>query len=87
MLFQTTMTDYEIGYPKHNPRKGFNEETVKAPITMEMNMTTEEIYCIQQAREVLSKVAEERPEGWCSVLIKNLDEIVEKAHKVFVNKK
>ena len=81
------MTDYEIGYPKHLPGEGFTEENVKAPIILKMNMTTEEIYCIQQAREVLSKVAEERPEGWCSVLIKNLDEIVEKANKVFVNKK
>ena len=85
MLFQTTMTDYDIGYPKHT--KGFNEDTVKSPIIMEMKMTTEEIYCIQQAREVLSKIAEDRPEGWCSVLIKHLDEIVEKANKVFVNQK
>ena len=87
MLFQTTMTDYEIGYPSHHPGGGFNEGNVKSPIIMEMKMTTEEIYCIQQAREVLSKIAEDRPEGWCSVLIKHLDEIVEKANKVFVNQK
>ena len=56
-------------------------------IAMEMKMTTEEIYCIQQASKILTLVAEERPEGWCSVLIGNLDDIVEKANKVFMNKK
>ena len=52
-------------------------------IAMRIKMTTEEIYCIQQASEVLSKIAEERPEGWCSVLIGNLDDIVQKAENVF----
>ena len=85
------MTDFDYSEPRDNSRTQ-TEHTTKSPISVGIHLTTQELYCIEQAKyafmshwdkESMSDSFNENDRDWMNAVIISLNATLFKAKKRF----